>query len=173
VRAEWLQRRFGAEVLWLPFDLHPEYPPEGIERQRRGGHAEEMFAASGLAYNPPPDHVPNTQRALRLNELARELGLHGPFHDRLMDAYWDEATDIGDPAELRRLAAEVGLPAQRVEDVLAGDEFAEEVAGSTAQAHALGINGIPAFLLDRRLLVLGAHPEETFERAFAQLAGTA
>ena len=33
----------------------------------------------------------------------------------------------------------------------------------------MGINGIPAFLLGRKLLVLGAHPPETFERAFAQL----
>jgi predicted DsbA family dithiol-disulfide isomerase len=43
------------------------------------------------------------------------------------------------------------------------------VRRSTAEAHAVGINGIPAFLLDRRLLVLGAHPRETFERAFEQL----
>jgi len=31
------------------------------------------------------------------------------------------------------------------------------------------VNGIPAFLLDRRLLVLGAQPFEVFEQAFAQL----
>jgi predicted DsbA family dithiol-disulfide isomerase len=29
-RAAWLERRFGAEIEWLPFDLHPEYPPEGL-----------------------------------------------------------------------------------------------------------------------------------------------
>ncbi len=28
---------------------------------------------------------------------------------------------------------------------------------------------VPAFVLDERLLVLGAQPEEVFERAFAQL----
>lgn len=27
-RAAWLERRYGAEVEWLPFDLHPEYPAE-------------------------------------------------------------------------------------------------------------------------------------------------
>jgi predicted DsbA family dithiol-disulfide isomerase len=31
---------------------------------------------------------------------------------------------------------------------------------------------VPAFLLDRRLLVLGAQPEEAFEQAVAQLAAT-
>ena len=43
-------------------------------------------------------------------------------------------------------------------------------AGSTAQAQQIGANGIPAWLLDRRLLVLGNQPEEAFEQAFAQLA---
>jgi predicted DsbA family dithiol-disulfide isomerase len=41
---------------------------------------------------------------------------------------------------------------------------------STAEAHSLGINGIPAYVLDSRLLVLGAQPREVFEHAFAQLA---
>ena len=40
---------------------------------------------------------------------------------------------------------------------------------STAQAQAVGVTGVPAWLLDRRLLVLGAQPEEVFEQAFAQL----
>jgi predicted DsbA family dithiol-disulfide isomerase len=129
-----------------------------------------MFEEAGLAYNPPSERVPNTKRALRLAELARDLDRFDAFHGALMDAYWAEAVDIGDPDELRRLAGAAGLDVDRVEAVLASDEFGDRVEASTAQAHALGINGIPAFLLDRRLLVLGAHPEESFERAFEQLA---
>ena len=48
-------------------------------------------------------------RALRVTELARERGLHAAVHDRLMDAYWAEGRNIGDPAELRSLAVEAGL----------------------------------------------------------------
>jgi predicted DsbA family dithiol-disulfide isomerase len=48
-------------------------------------------------------------RALRLTELAREHGLHPQMHDRLMRAYWEEGRDIGDGAELRTLAVEMGL----------------------------------------------------------------
>ena len=101
-------------MLWLPFDLHPEYPPAGIQladlhrRYGIGVGADDplrgRFAEASLEYNLPPV-VPNTRLALRLSELAREHGLHDAFHDRLMDAYWSEATDIGDPNELRRLAA--------------------------------------------------------------------
>jgi predicted DsbA family dithiol-disulfide isomerase len=180
VTAEQARREFDAEVIWLPFDLHPEYPPEGIPlaelHARYGigtGDADplrERFAAAGLEYNRP-DVVPNTRLALRLTELARELDRHEPFHDRLMDAYWAEAADIGSADELRRLAAEVGLPADDVERVLAeSSTYLDLVEDSTRQANSIGINAIPAFLLDRRLLILGAHPIESFRQAFAQLA---
>ncbi len=106
-----------------------------------------------------------------MTELSRENGLHEPFHERLMDAYWSEATNIGDPDELRRLAVEVGMDADDVEQVIADPAaYLDAVEGSTQQAHSIGINAIPAFLLDRRLIVLGAQPLEVFRGAFAQLA---
>ena len=101
--------------MWLPFDLHPEYPPEGIslaDLHRRYGFGDqdplrERFAAAGLEYNRP-EIVPNTKLALRMTELARERGFHKPFHDRLMDAYWSDATNIGD-----HLLDVVGVQANR------------------------------------------------------------
>jgi len=180
VTAGQARREFGAEVTWLPFDLHPEYPPEGIpleELHRRYGIGvgdrdplRDRFAAAGLDYNRP-ETVPNTRLALRLTELARERGLHEPFHDRLMDAYWAEATNIGDPAELRRLAGEVGLDPDDFERVIAEPSaYLDFVEASTHQAQSIGIRAIPAFLLDRRLIVLGAQPLDSFRQEFAQLA---
>ena len=129
-----------------------------------------MFEANGLVYNPHPEIVPNTMAALRVTELARDRELHRAVHDRLMDAYWTEARNIDDPEELRVLAAEAGLDAAEVDDVLAGDAYAERVQASTAEAQSVGITGIPAFALDGRLLILGAQPREVFEQAYAQLA---
>ena len=172
-----MERQLGARVTWLPFDLHPEYPPEGLPRERliaRYGpemteRIREFFAARGLDYNPNPDVVPNSMRAQQLTELARELGRHEAVHDRIMDAYWSEAQDIGDQDVLRRLAAELELPQEHVEEVLATDRYRDRVVDSTRQAAAVGANAVPAFVLDRRLLVLGAQPNEVFEQAFIRL----
>jgi predicted DsbA family dithiol-disulfide isomerase len=162
----------------MPFDLHPEYPGSGLPREqllaRYGGDAmtermRRFFADRGLDYNPHPDVVPRSLHALRLTELARDRGLHAAMHDRLMDAYWSEAKDIGDPAVLRAEAATVGLPADEVDEVLAGERYGERVEASTREAVSMGANAVPAFVLDRRLLVLGAQPDEVFEHAFAQL----
>src|SRR4051795_11772318 len=179
--AEQARREFVADVEWLPFDLHPEYPVEGIAlaelHQRYGigvGEHDPLrvrFAAAGLEYNRS-ETVPNTRLALRLTELAREQGLHAPFHDRLMDAYWSQAANIGEPDELRRLAAEVGLDAEDVERVIAdGSAYLNVVEASTHEAQSVGINAIPAFVLDRRLIVLAAQPLDVFRSAFAQLDG--
>jgi predicted DsbA family dithiol-disulfide isomerase len=164
-------------VTWLPFDLHPEYPPEGIPRTtlhaRYGedfhGRLQRSFEAAGLAYNPPPDVVPNTLLALSLTELARERGVHRPVHDRLMDAYWAEGLDIGDPEVLLKVADQQGLDREDAASAMDDRRYADEVRALTRQAQSLGVTGVPAFVLDRRLLVLGAQPRAFFEHALAQL----
>src|SRR4026208_2023415 len=76
----------------------------------------------------------------------------------------------GEPDELRRLAAAVGLDTDDVEQVIADPvTYLAAVEGSTQQAHSVGINAVPAFVFDRRVLVLGAQPLEVFRRAFSEL----
>ena len=115
------------------------------------------------------EHIPNSRAALRVAELARDAGLHDALHDRLMHAYWGEGEDIGDHDVLRRHAAAAGLDAAEVDDVLRSDRYLDRVTASTQEAVSIGVTGVPGFLLDGRLLVLGAQPEEVFERAFEQL----
>ena len=176
-RAAWLEREHGAKVEWLPFDLHPEYPPEGIPREElhrrypEDVHARtrQMVEAAGLTYDPPPDVVPNSRQALELTELAREKGLHEAVHTRLMHAYWSEGRNIGDTETLLDLVVEAGLDREEASAALADRRFATRVDASTAQAQQAGIHAIPAFVLDGRLLLLGAQPHEIFERALEQV----
>ena len=171
-----MARRFGARVDWLPFDLHPEYPPEGIPRARladRYGegihdHTRRVIESAGFMYDPPPV-IPNSRKALAVSELARDRGDHEAVHDRLMRAYWSEGRDIGDDETLLDVVEEVGLARDDARRALADDDYLARVAASTREANEHGIHAIPAFVLDRRLLVLGAHPHETFEQAFELL----
>jgi predicted DsbA family dithiol-disulfide isomerase len=161
-----MRGELAAEITWAPFDLHPEYPPEGVTRPPSTGEMEARFAELGLVYSPPPVRA-NSMKALRLAEHARAHGLFEPMHARLMDAYWAEAQNIGDPDVLRALTRDVGL--EGADEVLETEVYLDVVRASTQQAVAAGVTGVPAFVLDQRLLVLGAHPRSTFERAFARL----
>jgi len=174
-RAAWLERRFGARIEWLPYALHPEYPPEGLPRQqlldRYGPEAfdrlREVFAEADFPYAPHPGIIPNTGLALELGEQARAESLHPAWHARTMEAYWSEGRDIGDPDVLRAVAGEVGVTAEGVASALEERAWRTTVEASTLKAREVGANAVPAFVVDRRLLVLGAQPHDVLEQAVA------
>jgi predicted DsbA family dithiol-disulfide isomerase len=89
-----------------------------------------------------------------------------------MHAYWSEAADVGDEETLLGLVDEAGLDRSEAETTLADRRYAARVDASTREAQRHGIHAIPAFVLGGRLLLLGAHPHEVFERAVAQLDAT-
>ena len=175
-RAEWLRAEMGAAVTWHPFDLHPEYPPEGIPRatleaRYGGGLSEavrELTEEAGLPYAPHPERVPRSRRALELAEWARETGgepAHDRLHERIMDAYWAEGRDISDWAVLADCARAAGLDDEAGRAAVEAGAYAAVVDGSTAWAQRHGIMAVPAFVIDRRLLVSGAVPHEALGRA--------
>jgi predicted DsbA family dithiol-disulfide isomerase len=128
-----------------------------------------MVEECGYTYDPPAEVVPNSMKALEVTELARDLGVHAAVHDRLMHAYWSEGADIGDETTLLGLAQEAGVDRGDAIEALADGRYRERISASTREANLLGIHAIPSFVLDDRLLLVGAYPHEAFERAYAQL----
>jgi predicted DsbA family dithiol-disulfide isomerase len=88
-----------------------------------------------------------------------------------MHAYWSEGRDLGDDDVLLELVGEAGLDRDEAAATLADGSYVDRVTASTQEANRIGINAIPAFVLGRRLLVLGAQPEAVFEQAVDQLRG--
>ena len=62
--------------------------------------------------------------------------------------------------------------AAEVEQVLAGDGYADAVRADEAEARALGISGVPFFVVDRKYGVSGAQPADqllaVLERAWCE-----
>jgi predicted DsbA family dithiol-disulfide isomerase len=103
-----------------------------------------------------------------VTHLAAERGLQAQMVERLFAAYFMEGQDLSDDRTLARLAAEVGLGEQDVHDMLATDRYEDAVRRESIEAHRLGLNGVPAFVLDRRLAVPGAQPPDVILRALEQ-----
>ena len=70
------------------------------------------------------------------------------------------SADYGKTASF--LAVGVGLPAERVDVVLASEEYAAEVRADFEQARAYGATGVPFFVVDQKYGVSGAQPTEVF-----------
>jgi predicted DsbA family dithiol-disulfide isomerase len=128
-----------------------------------------MFEQAGLPYASTIEKVPNSKRALMVGELARDRGRLDVLHPRLFDAYWARGRDIGDERVLIEEGAAAGLDESEIADAVNDERYRERIAADTAAALDLGAVGVPAWLIDRELLVPGAQPHEVFERVLARV----
>jgi predicted DsbA family dithiol-disulfide isomerase len=128
-----------------------------------------MIEGAGLVHDPPPDRVPNSNRALRLTELARDRGVHDALHHRLLTGYWSRRLDIGDPEVLVAEAAAVGIPEVDARAALDSEDLGGRVEASTRAALRNGVSGVPAWSIDRRLVIPGAQPREVFDTILRRL----
>jgi predicted DsbA family dithiol-disulfide isomerase len=128
-----------------------------------------MFEQAGLPHAEPLEKVPNSRGALMVAELARERGAFDQMHPRLFDAYWARGEDIGDQQVLVREGTAVGLDDAEIVAVLKDGRYLPRIEEQTQAALEIGAGGVPAWVIDQRLLVPGAQPHEVFAGALEQL----
>jgi predicted DsbA family dithiol-disulfide isomerase len=128
-----------------------------------------MFDEAGLPHAERLDCVPNSRKALALGELARHRGVLGDLHPRLFDAYWARGLDIGAEDVLLEEGRAAGLAEEEIRPALGATDYLEQITGQTRQAISLGATGVPAWVIDERVLIPGAQPREVFEQVMAQL----
>jgi predicted DsbA family dithiol-disulfide isomerase len=66
---------------------------------------------------------------------------------------------------LQEFASDAGIERARVSSLLESDEGALQVSQEEEAARRAGLSGVPAFILNRRPLLVGAHPPETIASA--------
>ena len=128
-----------------------------------------MFEEAGLPSAENIDKVPNSRRALMLAELARERGAFAALHPRLFDAYWARGRDIGDEHVLVEEGVGAGLDEAEIIDALTDERYLGRIESQTRAALEAGAGGVPAWLIDERVLVPGAQPHDLFDRVLERL----
>lgn len=169
------------EIGWLPFQLNPDMPAEGVDRRtyraqkfgslERSRELDAQVAEAGRAVGLTFRHdlmarTPNTVEAHRLVRLAGPSGVQHAVVERLFRAYFQEGRDVGDVAVLAALGAEAGMPEEALAAFAAGQAAREEVAAESLGLAQAGISGVPSFLLERHLLFSGAMPAERMADGF-------
>jgi predicted DsbA family dithiol-disulfide isomerase len=128
-----------------------------------------MFEEAGLPHAEPLEKIPNSRGALMLGELARDRGAYDELHPRLFDAYWARGRDIGDERVLAEEGAAVGLDEAEIIEALRDERYLGRIEAETRAAFEVGVSGVPAWVIDQRLLVPGAQPHDVFERVLERL----
>jgi len=111
-------------VTYLPFELHPEAPPEGIPYETYFGSARSLQVRSylqtvaeqvGLKMQSRGVII-NSRRALGAAEYAREQGKFDEMHHALFKAHWEETGRLENVDDLVRIGTAAGLdPAQNAD----------------------------------------------------------
>jgi predicted DsbA family dithiol-disulfide isomerase len=173
VRIEKLQQNFDVDTVLVHFPLHPETPAEGrsmaelyagrnVDPEAMYQRMKGLMDAEGLPYGRRT-HTYNSRLAQELGKWADTQPGGAALHDKLYQAYFVEARNIGDPELLVELAASVGLPAEEARAVLTERRFKDAVDADWAKSHQYGVTGVPTFVAGG-YGVVGAQPYEVLEQ---------
>ena len=163
---------------WLPFQLNPDVPAEGmprqayLERKFGPGHAHSSARVAGVGREVGIDFAfdripvqPNTLTAHRVMLFGAKQGRDDAVAEHLFRAYFLEGVDLTDQAALTRIGAQAGLDRAALAAYLASEDGREDVLGADLDARQAGIHGVPCFIFNRRTAVSGAQAPETLLQA--------
>jgi predicted DsbA family dithiol-disulfide isomerase len=195
-----LEGEIAAEIRFQPFELNPDMPQEGEDRDehiaRKSGRSQdetyavretirERAAAVGFTMSPAQKRIYNSFDAHRLLHWAglvdrpkkRPAGGETPKGERqaalkhaLLRAYFTEGLNIADPAVLVAQAEAAGLDPAEARTILASDRYAQDVKLEEQAWLATGINSVPAIVVNRTYLISGGQPPDVFETHLREMA---
>ncbi len=171
-------------IVWRPFELNPDVPLEGVDREtfmaarmpdsagldQAHAQLERQGEAIGIHFRfDLIGRVPNTRRSHLLIAHAARRGLQAALKDRIMRAYFEEGCDIADTDELVRLGADVGLNTSEARNALILRVGQDGVLAAERHAGVLGITGVPTYVFDGQYTISGAQEVATFANVLDQV----
>ena len=172
-------------VAWRPFELNPDMPWEGVERAAyltakvggpdRVAALEEALMQQGEAVGVRfrfdlIKRMPNSRRSHLLVAHAARSGLQARVKDRVMQAYFEEGSDIGELDELVRLGVEAGLGEREARAALVLREGQDGVVAAERHAGTLSITSVPTYIFDGQYTLAGAQEPSNMARILDQVA---
>jgi predicted DsbA family dithiol-disulfide isomerase len=172
---ERLPTGIDVQLQWLPFELNPDMPTDGMDRRsyrsRKFGSWERSQAMDAQTVLAGRDdgatfdyeaikRTPNTFLAHRVSWLAQREGKQRAFVEAAFQAYFAHGRDIGSEGILAEIASGIGLDRDAVAAFLSSDDGVESVRALERTALERGVRGVPYFDIGGTTIV-GARPAET------------
>ena len=179
-----LSGKYDFDVEFLPFELNPDMPEEGVNQKeylskKFGGearydqitsHTSGVAATEGLKFDFSKQNVsPNTRNAHRIIFSAKAEGKQPEVNEAFMKAYFEEGIDLSKKENLIAVAAKSGLDSSKVKTLLDSDTALVEVQHAEQINHQRGISGVPFFIINNKYGVSGAQPTEAFVKMLSEV----
>ncbi|MEX2451921.1 MAG: DsbA family oxidoreductase [Rhodospirillales bacterium] len=178
---EAIRQRPGLRVQrrWRPFLLNPEMPREGLDRTaylvRKFGSEERVRRVYGAIEEAGLSveidfafhrikQTPNTVDAHRLMRFADQSGKADATAEALFHCFFINAENIGERRVLLDISAALELDVSAVSRYLDSDRDVDVIYEENAEAHRMGINGVPSYLFNGIMAISGAQEPPVLAR---------
>jgi predicted DsbA family dithiol-disulfide isomerase len=174
------------KLTFMPFELNPTMPAAGenavehIMRKYGSSRAQILNNQQGLRARGEEvgfrfdlvkrTHFYNTFDAHRLLFWAGLEGRQVELKHALLGAYFTDGQSLADFKALAQVAGSVGLDPAKAFDVLSGGRYGDEVRGLQRLYMGMGINAVPAVIINGTSLISGAQSVEYYQRALSKIA---
>jgi len=173
-----LDKEILFEVNWKPYELHPEIPTEGFNKEEyykikfgnsngsrdRFNNITEEGKKAGLEFNfNKSKNLPNTFLAHRLLWFSRSKDMQDVMAEALFHAYFTEGRDIGSINELISIATENGLQKSEIEDFFKTNVGSDEILREELRAREMKIFSVPTYIFNKKYLLVGGQETDTFK----------
>lgn len=128
---------------------------------------EQYGREEGIDFKYATTQYTNTMDAHRLTHHAKKQGNKTIVND-LFKAYFTDNLELSNKNVLKELAIKNGLDENQVNKVLYSNAYENEVRADETQAHLIGVQGVPYFLINGEITLNGAQNVETFKRVLKE-----
>lgn len=161
---------------WRPFFLRADTPPEGWplpahvrEQLKDPNHPVNLRAKAAGLKMVQREIIPSTRRAHEATEYARAQGKIDPFRAALLRRYWSEGQSLWEWSTLRGAAEEAGLDPDETQRAVEEGRYRTVVEEAFRQAHAMGVNSVPTYVLADQIVIQGSQNYSVFKNAMERL----
>lgn len=178
-----LASEFDFVIEYHPFELNPYIPPSGVDQkeylaEKFGGVDQYLLITErtaavarqeGLVFDFNKQTIsPNTRKAHALIQLAKEVGRQSVLTDAMFKAYFTDGIDLSKDENLISLAVSAGLDKRHAQIVLSDKQMLEKLGEREGELQALGIRGVPFYIINKQYGISGAQASETFVKALKE-----
>ena len=169
-------------VSWYPFQLNPAMPEAGMgfseylaarfgdpeTLQPALAHLTAAGAAEGIRFRfDRITHIPNTLNAHRVMKLAEREGINASgLAEDILRGFFEDGLDISKRDVLVDIGDRSGLSSTSINRTLDDEASRQSVLSQEAQVRRSGVTGVPDFLINKRLFVIGAQSTESLVNVF-------
>ncbi|MDA1181147.1 MAG: DsbA family oxidoreductase [Proteobacteria bacterium] len=168
---------YNFEIVWRPFQLNPEMPPDGMDRQQyltfKFGNEDNARSVYQRIEDEGKKNkiyfqfnkitkTPNSFFSHKLLAYAHNKKKQTEVLELLFYKYFIEGEDIGILNVLIQVSKDADIYDEHIEKYIISKKDNDSLLNEEKKAKNIGINSVPCFIFNKEIVVSGAQPKKNF-----------